>query len=235
MKLTVNERTLDYTIEYKKRKSIGLVMESHTHFRILAPHRVSQETIQKALTSKYDWLYKKSVQIEKLHRLKPSRTYTDNELYYFLGKPHILKIELATELKVPIILIENGYLCLKTSSNHPNVLRKALEVFYKRAAYEYAEPLIREYAGALGVNVNNIIIKNQKSRLGSCSSLGNINLNLKLAMMPEVVFRYIIIHEVVHRVHMNHSSAYWKLVEQLCPDYKAIEKWIKQNATAFEL
>lgn len=76
------------------------------------------------------------------------------------------------------------------------------------------------YAGIMGVSYGRITIREQKTRWGSCSSRGNLNFNWKLVLMPEGALDYVVVHELAHRSEMNHSKAFWKIVEQILPDYR---------------
>ncbi len=92
-------------------------------------------------------------------------------------------------------------------------------------------PKVKYYAELLGVDYGRITIRNQKTRWGSCSSLGNLNFNCLLMRAPEEVLDYVIVHELCHRKQMNHSKAFWKLVEEILPDYKQRREWLKQNGS----
>lgn len=76
--------------------------------------------------------------------------------------------------------------------------------------------------------INEIRLKNNSSNWGSCSSNKNINLSSRLLLAPDFVLDYIIIHELAHLVHHNHSQTYWKLVERVMPDYMKAEEWLKK-------
>lgn len=88
-------------------------------------------------------------------------------------------------------------------------------------------PKVREYADKIGVRYGRITIRIQKTRWGSCSSKGNLNFNCLLMLSPKEVQDYIIVHELCHRIEMNHSARFWQLVENYMPDYKKCEKWLK--------
>ena len=74
-----------------------------------------------------------------------------------------------------------------------------------------------------------ITVRNQRSRWGSCSVKGTISLNWRLIQTPPFVQDYIILHELMHLREMNHSRRYWRCVEQVCPNYRNAEAWLKQN------
>ena len=92
-------------------------------------------------------------------------------------------------------------------------------VFENKVAY---------FSEIMGVSVGRITIRNQKTRWGSCSSKGNLNFNYQLYYMPEELLDYVIIHELAHRKHMNHSKEFWAEVEKYCPDYKERKKRLNQ-------
>lgn len=90
-------------------------------------------------------------------------------------------------------------------------------------------PLVARYAKEMGVSYEKVFVKAQKTRWGSCSSKGNINLNCLLLEVPPYVRKYVIVHELAHRKKMNHSERFWKVVADEIPDYQKAVKWLKQN------
>lgn len=83
------------------------------------------------------------------------------------------------------------------------------------------------YAPLLGVQYGRVTIRHQKTRWGSCSSLGNLNFNCLLMLTPIEVVDYVVVHELAHRIHMNHSRAFWSEVEKILPDYREQRRWLK--------
>lgn len=99
-------------------------------------------------------------------------------------------------------------------------------------AKEKLPRLVARYAKEMNVEYNQIFVKAQKTRWGSCSDKGNINLNCLLMTVPSCVRKYVIVHELAHRKEMNHSDRFWKLVADEIPDYQKAVKWLKKNGEA---
>ena len=91
---------------------------------------------------------------------------------------------------------------------------------------------VRRFAPVVGVRYGRITIRNQHTRWGSCSAQGNLNFNCLLMLCPEEVRDYVVIHELCHRLELNHSDSFWTEVERVMPDYKTHRKWLKDNGTS---
>ncbi len=90
-------------------------------------------------------------------------------------------------------------------------------------------PRVQRYAQEMHVTYGRITIRNQTGRWGSCSSVGNLNFNCLLMLAPESVRDYVVVHELSHRLHMNHSADFWQTVESVLPHYKKEEAWLKSE------
>ena len=88
---------------------------------------------------------------------------------------------------------------------------------------------VRFYAPVVGVTYGRITIRNQRTRWGSCSAKGNLNFNCLLMKAPPEVLDYVVVHELCHRLEMNHSPRFWAQVERVLPDYKVSRKWLREH------
>lgn len=103
--------------------------------------------------------------------------------------------------------------------DYQNARERAKQEFTKKTVF---------YAALMQVSYGRISIRDQRTRWGSCSAAGNLNFNWRLILAPERVLDYVVVHELAHRREMNHSPAFWKLVEQVMPDYRVQRQWLKE-------
>jgi predicted metal-dependent hydrolase len=113
-------------------------------------------------------------------------------------------------------------------------LRPAIERYLWALAAKELPPKVMDFAAKDHLAVGRISVRNQKSRWGSCSRRGTISLNWRLIQAPPFVVDYIILHELAHLRHMNHSIRFWREVQRVCPDYQSAERWLKQNSTLLQ-
>jgi hypothetical protein len=109
-------------------------------------------------------------------------------------------------------------------------LRPVVERHLWRLAARELPPRVLELAALHRSPVRRVSVRDQKSRWGSCSRGGTISLNWRLIQAPPFVRDYLILHELMHLQHMNHSPRYWREVERVCPGYESAERWLKQHS-----
>ena len=99
-------------------------------------------------------------------------------------------------------------------------IKIARDIFTRKTEY---------YARLMGVTYGRISIREQKTRWGSCSNKGNLNFNWRLILAPEEVLDYVVVHELAHRREMNHSKAFYAVIESVLPDYRRAQQWLREN------
>ncbi len=105
--------------------------------------------------------------------------------------------------------------------------------WYRREALAFFQHRITAYARQLDVEVSRLSLSNARTRWGSCTSTGVIRLNWRLIKAPPPVIDYVVVHELAHRIEMNHSPAFWRTVEQACPDFSELRKLLKKHGSDY--
>lgn len=99
-------------------------------------------------------------------------------------------------------------------------VRTILESWYRQQAWLYLPPRLRQLAEEVGVQPTRVTIRSQKTRWGSCSTRGTISLNWRLMLVPSVLADYVLVHELCHLRHLDHSPRFWALLSTLIPNYR---------------
>lgn len=100
---------------------------------------------------------------------------------------------------------------------------------HKETAREIITKLVQRFASIYGVKIGRVSVRNQKTRWGSCSKLGNLNFNYKLIFLPEDLRNYIVIHEICHLIEFNHSKKFWAYVENTTSNYKELRRRLRNT------
>jgi predicted metal-dependent hydrolase len=175
----------------------------------------------------------------------PLLTFVEGESYRFLGENYLLKYQKNEDRKATKIKVEikKPYLYLKIPthlwkqdfSNYPHPrLRKYILNFYEEAAHRVLPKRVKELSEFMGYKPTKVSLRKQKTLWGSCSPSGSIQLNWKLISAPLNVIDYVVVHELAHLKHPNHSKYFWSEVAQYCPDYKQLRLWLKKNYFSFD-
>ena len=167
-----------------------------------------------------DTFSKEDYTLKKSH----NNNYNIDSNYLFLGNIYpLIKVN-----ENPNKIDFNGTEFI-TSIENQDKFKSSLKSWYKVKFKEVAIPRLNYFSDKYNLKINQVRFKNQKTLWGSCSSKNNINLNYLLVMAPMIVIDYVIIHELVHTVHKNHSANFWNAVEAIMPDYKKAKKWLNKN------
>lgn len=223
-KILIGDKYYDLQIEFRKRKTLEIRIIPPGEIKIISPAGVSNREIERILKKKEKWLLEKFEQAKETSL--SNKKYIDGEEFYYLGKIIHLKIK---EHNRDFVEFNDNKIFVYTDDGSKNNIEGLLANWYGRQTMEMVKQDVNKYTKLLQVHPKCVRVKNQKTILGSCSSKKNLNFNLRLSMMPRRVIEYIVVHEMCHLIHMNHSKEYWGQVESVLPDYKEQKSWIKDH------
>lgn len=231
----------DQPIPYEERRSAHYrritLSILDDRLRISVPKNVSDKQLQGVLLDQQEWILKHW--LAKQDPQKRTPRYIDGEYFLYRGNNVELKIRKHQGEKVKIFLegqVLEVYLPqnLQDRDCAPNV-QAALLTWYKAQAYRVLQHKLDNQAQRMKVIFQTFRLKEQKTRWGSCSSKGNLNLNWRIIMAPDAAIDYIIIHELAHLTHLNHSKKFWQRVAEFMPEYAHWKKWFKDHGQELRL
>lgn len=215
----------------RKRTSLEIQIKPDGQIRVLVPIGATKQWVEQVIESKRPWIMKKLGAIEAKRRSIP-RLY-DGAMVFDRGEEVRLHIG-GHEGIYPVERTQEGLHVhvLPSLCGDTDHVRGLLKDWYRKQTAEAVGRYVNEWSQRMNVKPTAIRIKDQKKRWGSCSSRGGLNFNWRLSMAPEGVLEYVVVHELCHFIHMNHSKAFWDLVETLMPDYPEKRAWLKENGQA---
>ncbi|MBU5336557.1 M48 family metallopeptidase [Intestinibacter bartlettii] len=242
---TYKDKELAVDIIYRKRKNISLKVIPKEKIQIIAPNRVSIDTLKKVVENNSAWILSKLDKFKDMDDSFTKRDYVDGEIYYYMGKPYILKIikdrnlENKNNKDYNYIEIKDNNIEIRTNNWEKEYLNQSLKKWYKLKSEEIVMDRIdflrNKSDDFRKIQPNLVKVKEQKKIWGSCNISQTIYINSKIAMLPVEAVDYIIVHEFCHILHMNHSKDFYAAVERIIPNYKEIVSWLKENNYKFVL
>lgn len=210
---------MEYKLIRKKRKTLGIKISLEGDILVYAPHRATLGSIESLLAEKEEWVRRTRARI--LEGLNQERDKVP-----FLGRKYNMNVIEGSGKKAGIDFDGSEF---RVYCGADGDVKGALYGWYKEELLRIVTIRIGELSAAMGVKPNRIGVRAQKTIWGSCSYDNNISINLKLALAPTEIIDYILVHELCHIKHKNHSSEFWLAVESVMPDYRQRRCWLKEH------
>ncbi len=228
----------DYLIRRSSRAKRLRIVVKTDRVELVAPVRMPESQIHHFAHAQKDWI--RQAQQKVLARSQQTvrgfapQDYQDGVKLPFQNQELLLRLCLHKHKRLRIEGINSTTLLVKlpeTLQGEPRqkAIRAALQKWIKQQAQFQVEELVSQHAPRFNLHPRSIRIKTQRSRWGSCGPQNDINLNWLLMLAPAAALEYVVVHELCHIRHKNHSSAFWNLVAQHLPDYQQQRLWLKQH------
>lgn len=213
-------------VRSKKRRSLGIYVRDGK-VTVRAPMNEAQQTIEHFVQQKQGWI--------QSHLLRQQQTITnvahsfaDGDTFLWLNTPLTLEVRRARPTQVYQHQQTLNVVCSANATS--GRIKKLLEGWYKTQALTYLTERVAHFAQVLNLHPKAISVRRYKTRWGSCNHKGEIQFNWLIMMAPQEVVDYVVVHELCHLKHFNHSSAFWRLVASVTPDYSQHRDWLKHQS-----
>lgn len=226
--------SITYTHQISSRvRSYKLKIDQREGLVAITPKRYSQATLDSFIQKNTEWIQKN---LSKLTQKKAFfETETTVRIFDILYQKQV-QINPNTASKVLINATEGPdelpSLIVSLQSEDQEKAKKLLTRFLKQTAEQYVSPRTKQLAQKMSVDYTKISYGEHKSQWGSCHVSGALTFNWRLVHAPVAVIDYVIIHELAHRTHHNHSAAFWALVAKYDPMYSVHRNWLKKNGVS---
>ncbi|MDP4163659.1 MAG: SprT family zinc-dependent metalloprotease [Bacillota bacterium] len=223
---TYSGETISFNIIYKKRKNIGIYIDHYGNIEVQAPKGTPDERVLQLVEGKWDLIQQKSKE-KKNRMLGPmEKVYEHGESFLYLGNTYPIQIYQDINIGQDNVVFEDGTLHIYVKQLEDEKIKQALKRFYYQQCKALVEKSIQYYQSNFKTKPRSIRISDSKTTWGTCDSKLQLTFNWRLAMAPQKVIDYVVVHEMCHMVHLNHDRSFWRLVGKIMPDYKELENWL---------
>jgi len=221
--LRYGEREIPYALERQERRRLSITVWPDLRVEVRAPHGANDEAIERVLKRRAVWILRQQRFFAQFQPRTPARQYVGGETHLYLGRKYRLRIREA-EQEQEAVKLSGGYLWVFTREpGNPAYVKALLDGWYLQHARErFEERLAACQATPLGKDITppRLVIRRMEKRWGSYSRLGTLILNTDLIRAPRACIDYVIMHELCHARHPNHTPAFYKLLTLLMPDWR---------------
>ena len=221
---------IELSIKKSKRKTLSIYIERDGSVAVLAPDSKTDDEIAQVLKDKEYQIYKHLAEWQMLNTAKVEREVVNGQSYLYLGRNY--RLELVDEQPKPLLL-KNGYFLLR-KQDKAQANRLFIE-FYKEKGLPKIIERVQRFKTKMGVEVGQVRIMELQNRWASCSDKGNLNFHWKCFMASLDILDYLVVHELAHLIHQNHTRAFWNEVDKVLPNYQKQVEWLKINGAALDL
>jgi predicted metal-dependent hydrolase len=219
-------------VKSARRKTIALKV-THKGVSLHMPVKAPFETASHFVYQKTAWIKAKLKQ-QSLSQA-PTRHFLGGEELHLLGEKYYLHLQ--QKEQSPFVHQSQQEIIVTGRINRlsPATIKKTLSAWYQQKAEVYLTAQTKALAKKTDLYPRSITVKSYKARWGSCKISGDIQFNWKLIQAPAAIIDYVIVHELCHLQHHNHSKQFWQLVAHHYPEFKQARQWLKEHGNQLEL
>lgn len=197
----------------KRQKTVAIAVEADGAVVLRAPPDIPVSKLDTIVHRKARWIVDRRKKTSDRPPPLTERQLVSGETFLYLGRQYRLKVRRGTAG----VRLEGGHLVAEVP--YPSNVRDALVKWYRAHAARRLPEMVAEWAPAVGVDLPEVLIRDQRKRWGSCDDRGVLRLNWRIIQAPRKLAEYVIVHELVHLVHREHSRSYWSSLGRVMPDY----------------
>ncbi|PEN14658.1 metal-dependent hydrolase [Longibacter salinarum] len=228
--MTLCGREITYRVRRSKRAKRVRIRANLKGITVVLPHRASVDPAV-ILQRKASWVQKHLDKFARLRDRLPVRTFEPGAVFPLLGRDRTVRVEPCDQSHVSgDTLLDGDSLVLCRDRVQATSVHAELEHLYRETARAHYADRAQHFGSVMGLTYDRLQIRNQKTRWGSYSPrTGTLSMNYRLLMAPPAIVDYVIVHELAHVLHANHSAKFWRVVERYDPTYREKERWLDEH------
>jgi predicted metal-dependent hydrolase len=223
---TFEGETIHFNLIFKKQKTARIYIDLYGNVEVQVPKGTSEERVVKFIEEKWEQILQKRLEMKERMEGNKSKVYDHNETFLYLGNSYPIQITQESNIPQDHVVFKDDKLYIHVKQLEDEKIQQALKRFYYQQCKALVEKSIRTNQHNFKVKPRSIRINDSKTTWGTCDAKQQLTFNWKLAMAPQKVIDYVVVHEMCHMVHLNHDRSFWRLVGKIQPDYEQQERWL---------
>lgn len=227
-------------IEYQllpgtERQTTDIVIERDGVVTVRPPLRMTPEQVDATVLSKRMWIYRNLAEWRDLNAARVVREWVSGESFLYLGNHY--RLQWVQEQDEALVL-KDGRFCLRRSlleAGTREAARQAFVSFYTEKGLPRLRKRVAFFESKVGVAAGTVQVRDLGYRWASCLKSGELHFHWKCLMAPLSVIDYIVVHELCHLHHRDHSAAFWNEIDKVLPNYLARKEWLRTKGAALDL
>lgn len=218
-----------------ERRTTDIVIERDGMVSVRPPLRMTPEQVDATVFSKRMWIYRNLAEWRDLNATKVVREWVNGESFLYLGSSYRL---LLVEEQDKTLQLKDGRFQLRRSvvvKDGRDAAQMAFEAFFRDKGLPRIQQRVAHFAPRVGVTAGNVQVKDLGFRWASCTPNKDLHFHWKCLMAPLTVIDYIVVHELCHMRHRDHSDAFWNEVDKVLPNYRERKEWLRQRGAHLDL
>ncbi len=227
-------------IEYQllrsnQRKTADIVIERNGLISVRVPQHLSEVQADAVVEHKRLWIYRNLAEWRDLNAAGVVREWVNGEGFLYLGSAY--RLLLVQEQDEPLKLKEGRFRLQRkiVEAGGKEAAKRVFEKFYAEKALERIKKRVAYFAPKVGVNPVSVDVREIGYRWATCTPDGRLSFHWKCMMASPKVIDYIVVHELCHLHHMDHTNAFWNEVDKVMPDYAERKAWLRENGAALDI
>jgi len=235
MNTTLPEIGVSYTLHRSRRSTADIIIERDGKVQVRAPESLPLEKIEELVAAKQYWIFKNLAEWRDLNATRVVREYRNGEGFLYLGNSY--RLSLVSD-QVEALLLKNGRFCLRrdlVDNGSMQAAQDAFRAYYTAKGNERIRQRVAYFASKVGVTPKVVEIRELPHRWASCSASGRLTFHWKCMMAPLTIIDYVIVHELCHFHHLDHTEAFWNEVDKVMPDYRERREWLRTRGAELDI
>jgi len=232
---TTRDKDIAFEVVRSRRATADIIIERDGRVLVRAPESIADERIEDMVEAKRYWIYKNLAEWRDLNATRVLREYKNGEGFLYLGRSY--RLLLVADQEEPLLL-KNGRFCPRrdlVDQGEIEAAKSAFRDYFIARGSERIRQRVDYYAPKAGVTPRDINVRELGNRWASCSPSGDLAFHWKCMMAPQTIIDYIVVHELCHFHHLDHTDAFWNEVDKVMPAYGERKEWLRVHGAGLDL